>query len=176
MLRSIRTAGLAMVVVGATACYKLTPIRGASPAPGTRIALDVNDAGRVALGGSMGPEIDRVEGRLIERSNGEYLLGVTSVSLLRGGVQTWKGEQVVVKPEFVSTVYERRLDKARTGLALAAIAGGIVAIASQNLITSGNEDPPEQGPDTLATSRKPHTKRIQLFSIPLSSIPFLGRP
>jgi len=176
LLRSIRLVGLAMVVVGATACYTLTPIRGSSPAPGTRIAFDVNDVGRVALGGAMGPEIDRVEGRLIERSNGEYLLGVTSVSLLRGGVQTWKGEQVVLKPEFVSTVYERRLDKARTGLALAAVAGGIVAIASQNLIADGSTQDDSKVPgDTGLTNRK-HIKRIQLLSIPLSRIPFLGRP
>jgi hypothetical protein len=113
-----------------------------------RVALDVNDAGRVALGGSMGPEIDRVEGRLIERTNGDYLLGVTSVSLLRGGVQTWKGEQVVVKPEFVSTVYERRFDVMRTGLAVAAFAGGVAVIMTQDLLGSGTEDDSKPPTDT----------------------------
>jgi hypothetical protein len=73
---------MATALVCSNACYSLERISGSSPAPGTRIALEVNDAGRVALGGSMGPEIDRVEGRLIERNNGEYLLGVTSVALL----------------------------------------------------------------------------------------------
>jgi hypothetical protein len=166
---------MATIMVCSSGCYSLERINGSSPAPGTRIALDVTDAGRVALGGSMGPEIDRVEGRLIERTNGEYLLGVTSVSLLRGGVQTWKGEQVVLKPEFVSTVYERRLDKARTGLLAAASVGGVVAIASQNLLTSGTEDS-QQDPDTLHTNRRPAIKHIRLLSIPLSRIPLLGRP
>ena len=142
-------------IVCSSGCYSLEPVTRSSPPLGTQIALDVNDAGRVALGGSMGPEIDRVEGRLIERSNGEYLLGVTSVSLLKGGgVQTWKGEQVVLKPEFVSTVYERRLDKARTGLFAAAIVGGVVAIASQQLLTSGteqNDEPPDSGTDESHT-------------------------
>jgi hypothetical protein len=167
--------GLAVAMVGASACYTLEPIRGSSPVLGTRIALDVNDAGRVALGGSMGPEIDRVEGRLIERTNGEYLLGVTSVVLLRGGVQTWKGEQVVVKPEFVSTVYERRLDKARTGLFAAVVAGSVIAIASQSLLTSGSEDP-AQHQDTVLTNRKPRIKHVTLLSIPFSRIPVIGRP
>jgi hypothetical protein len=165
---------MATIMVCSSGCYSLERINGSSPAPGTRIALDVTDAGRVALGGTMGPEIDRVEGRLIERTNGEYLLGVTSVSLLRGGVQTWKGEQVVLKPEFVSTVYERRLDKARTGLFAAAIVGGVVAIASQNLLTSGTEDTPTT-PDTIHTNRRPPIKHIRLLSIPISRIPLLGR-
>jgi hypothetical protein len=121
----------------------------------------------------MGPEIDRVEGRLLERTNGEYLLGVTSVSLLRGGVQTWNGEQVVVKPEFVSTVYERRLDKARTGLFAAAVVGSVVAIASQNLLTSGTEDDPDNT-DTLKTNRIPRVKHLTLLSIPLSRLPLFG--
>jgi hypothetical protein len=176
MRSSLGTLGLAAVLIGAGGCYSLEPIRGSSPTPGTRIALDVNDAGRVALGGSMGPEIDRVEGTLIERSNGEYLLGVTSVSLLRGGgVQTWKGEHVVVKPEFVSNVYERRLDKARTGLFAAAIAGSVIAIASQNLLTNGSEDP-GQHQDTVLTNRRPRIKHVTLLSIPLSRLPVIGRP
>ena len=123
----------------------------------------------------MGPEIDRVEGRLIERSNGEYLLGVTSVSLLRGGVQTWKGEQVVVKPEFVSTVYERRLDKAKTGLFAAAVVGGVAVIASQKLFANGTEDL-QAPPDTTPANRRPIVRHIRLLSIPLSRIPLLGRP
>jgi len=103
------------------------------------------------------------------------LLGVTSVLLLRGGVQTWKGEQVVVKPEFVSTVYERRLDKARTGLIAAVVAGSVIAIASQSLLTSGSEDP-DQHQDTVLTNRKPRIKHVTLLSIPLSRIPVIGRP
>jgi hypothetical protein len=165
---------MAAIMAWTSGCYSLERVNGSSPVPGTRIALDVNDAGRVALGGSMGPEIDRVEGRLIERTNGEYLLGVTSVSLLRGGVQTWKGEQVVLKPEFVSTVYERRLDKAKSGLLAAAIVGGVVAIASQNLLTSGTEDT-QQPIDTISTNRRPALRHIRLLSIPISRIPLLGR-
>jgi hypothetical protein len=172
-MRSSGALVLAAVLVLASACYTLEPVRGSSPVPGTQIALDVNDAGRVALGGSMGPEIDRVEGRLLERTNGEYLLGVTSVSLLRGGVQTWSGEQVVVKPEFVSTVYERRLSKVRTGLFAAAIVGSVVAIASQDLLTSGTEDEPDNT-DTLKTNRIPRVKHLTLLSIPLSRLPLFG--
>jgi hypothetical protein len=173
-MRRLSGVGLATIMAWSSGCYSLERVNAAAPVPGTRIALEVNDAGRVALGGAIGPEIDRVEGRLIERSNGEYLLGVTSVSLLRGGVQTWKGEQVIVKPEFVSTVYERRLDKARTGLFAAALIGGVVAIASQNLLTGGTETP-DNPIDTIVRNRRP-VKHIRLLSIPISRLPLLGRP
>jgi hypothetical protein len=166
---------LAVLPLALAACYELEPIRGAAPAPGTRIALDVNDAGRVALGASMGPAVDRVEGTLIDRSNGEYLLGVTSVGLLHGGVQAWKGEQVIVKPEFVSTVYQRRLDPIRTGLAAALIGGGVAYVASRNLVGSGEREEGEPPIDSIAQRRSP-TFRIPLLSIRFSQLPFLGRP
>lgn len=166
---------LAMLMVEMAACYELEPVRGASPAPGTRIALDVNDAGRVALGPSMGPSIDRVEGTLIDHSNGEYLLGVTGVALLRGGVQAWKGEQVVVKPEFVSNVYERRLDPIRTGLAAVLVGGAVAYIASRNLSASGQKNEQDPPIDSIAQRRSP-TIRVPLLSIQLSKLPFLGRP
>lgn len=174
-VRRLILTGMAIASAGLGGCYSLVPVRGASPAPGTRIALDVNDAGRVALGASMGPEIDRVEGQLIERSDGEYLLGVTSVSLLRGGTQTWKGERVVVKPEFVSNVYERRFDVARTGLAAGALAAGVALIATKDLLGGGNEDTGGQNPDSLNTRRNPG-HHITLLSIPLSKFVFFGRP
>jgi len=176
----MRTHGivrLAAVMVGISGCYSLEPFRG-SPTPGMEIALDVNDVGRVALGSSMGPEIDRVQGRLIDRSNGEYLLGVSSVSLLRGGVQTWKGEQVVLKPEFVSNVYERRLDPMKTGAAVAVIGGLVAYVATRGLLGSGNPADDPAGNDSARTRRSPGVHRIPLFSIPLSRIPLpvLGRP
>lgn len=164
-----------MLMVGTSGCYELEPLHGASPTPGTRVALEVNDSGRVALGGSLGPSIDRVEGRLIEHDKDGYLLSVTSVSLLKGGgVQTWSGEHVAVKPEFVSGVSERRLDKVRTALFAGAITGAVVAIAAQNLLTNGTEDI-QQHPDTLVTNRRPRIKHVTLLSIPLSRLSFFGR-
>jgi hypothetical protein len=79
-----------------------------------------------------------------------------------------------VKPEFVSTVYERRLDKVRTGLCAAAVVGGVVAIASQSLFTSGTEDT-QTPPDTIPANRRPIVKHIRLLSIPISRIPLLRR-
>jgi hypothetical protein len=53
-----RAIGLAVAVASLVGCYTLQPTGGPVPEVGSRVAFDVNDAGRAALGGTMGPEID----------------------------------------------------------------------------------------------------------------------
>ncbi|HWJ14311.1 MAG TPA: hypothetical protein VNS10_11255 [Gemmatimonadaceae bacterium] len=121
------------------------------PDPGTVIGLDITDAGRVALGGAMGPEIDQVEGKLIAKDTTGYLVGVTSLHLLRGGEQVWHGEQVQIKKEYVSSVYQRRFSPSRSA-ALAAVGIGAVAlIATRSIFPSGSINQP-MGPDSSGTS------------------------
>jgi hypothetical protein len=122
------------------------------PEVGTVVALDVNDVGRVARGGSIGPEIGQIEGRLISQENGEYLLAVSSVRFLRGGEQIWNGERVRVNKEHVGNTYARRFHKGRTIALSAAIVGGIAAIvATRDLIGLGRE-PGTPLPDSSGTT------------------------
>jgi hypothetical protein len=92
-------------------CYTLDPSGGVAPEIGQEIALDINDVGRVGLGGAMGPEIAQVEGSLLSRENAEYVVAVRTVHLLRGGEQVWKGEPVHVKSEYVNSISERHFSK-----------------------------------------------------------------
>jgi hypothetical protein len=134
-----------------TGCYVLQPVTSTGPTPpvGTKVALDVNDVGRVALGGSIGPEIGRIEGRLLSQENGEYVVAVSLVQFLRGGEQTWTGEQVRIKKEYVGTTYERRFHKGRTIALSTAIAGGLLAVAiSQDLFGLGHASIPIVPPDS----------------------------
>jgi hypothetical protein len=136
-------------------CYSLQPVGGTVPEPGNVIGLDITDAGRVALGGSMGPEIVRVEGRLMSSDASEFVVGILAVQLLRGGEQVWHGETVHIKREFVSSIYERRFSKTRTLVAGAVGAGIIAVLASKSLL--GVFTPEEgKGPsDTLQAIRRP---------------------
>ena len=67
--------------------------RRSGPESGKSIGFDLNDAGRVALGGSMGPSIGQIEGRLVperhERVSSSRSPRFTSC---RGGEQVWRGE------------------------------------------------------------------------------------
>ena len=147
----VRLSSLASLGAFLTGCTSLQPVGGVTPEVGSRIAFDVNDAGRVALGGTMGPEIAQVEGKLIERDSSGYLVSVSGIRLLRGGEQAWSGEQVRLRTEYLGSAYLRHVSLGRS-IALGAIGlGGFTAIMiSQSLLGSGtgNDSTP---PDTIIT-------------------------
>ena len=133
----------------AQGCYTLQPVRGVEPQAGTRVAFDVNDVGRNALGGTMGPEIAQVEGRLVEKEDGSYLVSVLTVRLLRGGEQIWSGEQVRLKSEYLGPAYERRFSMGRSVALGVAGAGGIgVFFLTRSLLGGGTQNNGGQQCDT----------------------------
>jgi hypothetical protein len=112
-----RIASLAAVALSlTTGCYAVQPIATAKPSPGTRVQMSINSEGRVALGGSMGPEIRRVEGSLVSLQENEYVVSVTGVNYLNGIFQPWKGETVRINTNLVSGLYEKRFSPGRTML------------------------------------------------------------
>lgn len=142
-------AGMGFLSAG---CYALQPAAGAVPVPGTNVALDITDAGRVALGMSMGPGISRVTGRLMSRSGTEYLISVSGVELQRGGFETWRGETVRIDASHVSTFYERRFSKGRTILLSAVLVGAAAVLAKKGLDRSFVD--PDSIPIDTITSRR----------------------
>jgi len=140
-----------------TGCYTLQPVSGTSLQVGTKVAFDLNDAGRVNMGVVVGPEIGRIDGLLIGRENGEYVLSVSGVRFLRGGEQVWTGERVGLKAEYLGTMYERRFSKGRTAALGAAVIGGLAAVvATRDLFglgTTGRDPVPDDSGTTLTTIR-----------------------
>jgi hypothetical protein len=136
-----RLVGLALVGTILVGCYTLRPMRGAQPQVGTRVAFDLNDAGRVALGGSMGPQIAQVEGQLIDQDSTGFLLAVSTIRLLQGGEQVWAGEQVRLDSRYLGSAYARRFSLGRTiGLGVIG-AGGIAAFVAGFSWVTGGSDP-----------------------------------
>lgn len=118
-----------------------------APEPGTRVALDITDVGRVELGGQVGPGVAQIEGLLIGREDGDYVLNVRAIKLLRGDTQVWNGERLRVRPEHVATVYERRLSAGRSvTLGVVAIGGFTAFLLSRDLLGLGREQSPDPGP------------------------------
>ncbi|MEO8624166.1 MAG: hypothetical protein ABI625_24005 [bacterium] len=137
----IRIAGVVVSSALLAGCYTLQPAGGIAPEIGDELAFDINDVGRVGLGGAMGPEISQVQGKLVSRENAEYLVAVTSIHTLRGGDQVWTGEQVHIKSEYVSSTYQRHFSTARTVTLGAVGVAALVYILTRSLIGSGTEDP-----------------------------------
>lgn len=157
-MRIAPRAAISAAALGVVAgCYTLVPATtGVVPSIGTDVAFDINDAGRLALGGSMGPEIAQVEGRLLDSDSSEYVVAVSDIKLLRGGEQSWSGERVHLKSEYVAAVYERRFSRSRSIAMGAAGIGLIAAIAGRSIIGAGGPDEGRVPPDTAQTHRVPH--------------------
>lgn len=137
-------------------CYSLQPIRGAKPIPGAELELYMNDAGRAALVGQIGPEVALIRGRLLDTTNSDYLLSVSGIETFRNGSQAWRGEQVRIKPEYVLSASERRFSAGQT-VAFCVVGAAGMAYLVKN-VASGlffpERDVPEPG-DTSDLRRVP---------------------
>lgn len=137
---------LLLGVVG-SGCYVYSPA-ARSPAPGTRLLLELNDRGRVALGDSIGPSGRVVEGTLTANSDSAFSLRVVRVGYLNGQSNNWNGEPLMVLRDLVGDVKERRFSKSRSWLTATGVSVAVVAfIASRGLLGFGSGgDDPSPGP------------------------------
>ena len=142
-------------VLIATGCYALQPVVGQPLPLGTVVSLNINDAGRSVLGGTMGPEISDIQGRLIQKDSAEWVLAVAQVSLLRGGEQVWSGERIRIKTEFVNSVSERRFSRSRTAIVSSAVVGVVALLVSQGIIGSLAGDEGKLPSDTGVSVKYP---------------------
>ena len=123
----------------ASGCYVYAPAP-ASPGQGTQVVLQLNDRGRLALGDSIGPTGQEVEGKVVGTSDSALSLSVARVGYLNGQSNRWNGEHLTVGRSLFDRAAERRFSPSRTWLAVGAAAGAVVAlIASRNLLGLGNE-------------------------------------
>lgn len=123
------------------------------------MALGINDAGRAALGGQMGPEISEVEGRLLEKDSAHYVLSVQQIRLIRGGEQVWSGERIDISSQFVTGVQERKFSRGKTALLSTAAVGAVVLAFRQGLLGSLIQDEGKVPPDTGISIRYPRFGR-----------------
>ena len=132
-----------------TACYAYTPVQ-TPPSPGAQIALEVTDAGRVALNEKIGPGVVRLEGTLAGVDGSDLLVDAQSVKQVRGYISDLGGVRVRLAREYVTRMDQRQFSRSKTMI----VAGGIVAIVAGFFITKGfggRGTPPEGtgggGPD-----------------------------
>lgn len=155
--RGVIFRGLALLAgcLLATGCYTMVPVAGNPPLLGSRVELVVTDAGRLALGGTVGPAIDRIEGRLVGQDSAQLVLSVLAVHLLRGGVQVWSGERLTVSREHVTQLRERHLSKSRSAIVAGAVTTALAVIIRQGVLGGGVLDPTTTPPDTAQSTRIP---------------------
>lgn len=157
--RYCRCGLLASGVVMASGCYVYIPA-AETPAPGTRLSFDLNDRGRVGLGGRIGPSATKVEGTL-KNVDSAFEMSVLLVEYQNGQRNNWTGEALSVSRDYVGSVKQRQFSQSRTWLTAGGIAAASVAfIVSRGLLTNGNE-----GKDPNNGGEPPPQSSISFFSI-----------
>lgn len=121
-LMQISALILVLLVAG---CYRYLPLESPAPAPGTRVAADLTDAGSLQMANQVGPGITSVRGEVIESNPDALLLALTSVVGRNEQETFWNGEQVRIPLTTVARVQQRRFALGKSILFGGAVVGGL---------------------------------------------------
>lgn len=150
---------VAVTLLVSTGCYTMQPVSEQPFPVGITVELVINDAGRAALRSMMGPEVAKVQGRLVQKDSTGYTVAVTQLGLLRDGTQVWSGERVSIKSEYVNSVAERRFSRGRTAVVTAAVLGVVAIVFTQSIKGSLFGDDGKVPSDTAVAVRYPRFQR-----------------
>ena len=145
--------GLLMLPLRA-GCYTMQPLVGSrpEPAPGTRLVIELTDAGRVAMANQMGPDVARFESRLVRQTDSAYVLSVSMVVGAWGAQARWNGEQVMLRTDYVRTIGERRFSAGRTALVAVGTTASVMAFVLTRSLLGGGSSTDPNNPTTPPNS------------------------
>ena len=119
---------VAVLLPNVTGCYESHAVQTAV-VPGTEVSLAITDRGRVALGKQLGEGVTRLNGRVAEASDSQYVVKVSSVEYVASPMGHWSGEEINVSRDYIASVAERRLSKKRSWLAAGIVVGAIAVVS-----------------------------------------------
>lgn len=137
-----RVPAALILAFGLTGCYVNQPLVEDRPQPalGSRLVVELNDAGRASLAPTVGSSVASLEGALVERSDSQFVLAVSQVHSLWGSLSRWGGERVTVRPEQIRRMSLRVFSPGRTVALVGGSTVGFVAyVLTRGLIGGGND-------------------------------------
>jgi hypothetical protein len=147
--RAVRAAiggGWAVVATALGGCTSFLAVQSTPPAQATaEVGVVINDRGRELLGDRIGAYVERIDGRIEKRENGQLTMQVYRVTDLRGNTSTWTGEVVTFPESAVLGYRPKTLSKFKTGLLLGAVTAVILTTLRMSLDIFGV---PTDGPVT----------------------------
>jgi hypothetical protein len=134
-----------------SACYTLVPLFPNAVRPGQEVTVEVSDEGRLALAERLGPELYRVEGRVVGVTQEDVALTVGAITNVGGNRNVWNGERVSFRTEHLRAASEKKLSPGRT-LVVAALgfAAAALLVTQTGLFGFGDDrtpGPPPEPPD-----------------------------
>jgi hypothetical protein len=146
--------GVAMSLLGLSACYEYRPLTPPAPV-GEMVALQITDQGRVSLSERFGPGLAEIQGRVVSNQGNEYVLNVFRVSQLGGQSAAWAGEETRLDRSFIGSIRGKTFSPVRTGLLAGAAAVATYFIISRDLTGFFSGDPEEPVVDPPLSVRIP---------------------
>lgn len=142
LCRAIAATGIASTALWVSGCYTYTARTVGDLPPNAVVSAELTDAGRVALGGRVGPEAQRVNGKVVQRSDTSFSVLVSKVTYLNGNENPWQGQEVSLRPQDFKSLTQRTYSRSKTMLLIGAMTAGlIVTILSLNFLGIISGDP-----------------------------------
>lgn len=145
--RGLAAAGIAATAVSLSGCYIYLPKSTADVPPNAIVSASITDAGRVALGERVGPEVASIDGRVVQKSDTSVRLMVSQVRYLSGLSDQWQGQEVSLRPQDVKSLTQRTFSRSRTAMMIAGVAAGLVlSVLTLNFLGLTSGDPSRDKP------------------------------
>lgn len=128
-------------VLSSSGCYTNVAVPTSQPLVERMAEFRITDSGRLELARQLGPGVLTVEGRVARQDENGWTLRVYRIVDLRGQSTTWTGEVVELPRTSVELVTRRDLDRGRSVIATAAIAGGITLFVMSRSLLGGGPAP-----------------------------------
>ena len=120
-------------------CYSYSTALTDKPAPGTELAVILNDRGRVDLEQQLGPEVWQVEGTLVAADDSTVTLRMLKTSTIDHTEMHWAGETVSLRTADFRSMAARRFSPGRTFVLAGTATAGVVAfLATRSLLGFGS--------------------------------------
>lgn len=145
--RVAAVGGWATAIALLGGCTSFLPVQSTPPAQGAKseVGVVINDRGRELLGDRVGAYVERIDGRIQKRENGQLTMQVFRVTDIRGNSSTWTGEVITIPESAVLGYRPKTLSKFKTGLLIGAVTAVILTTLRMSLDIFGV---PTEGPVT----------------------------
>lgn len=112
------------------ACYHYVPLAQRDVVTATLVSAELSTQGASEMAGTVGPDIRKVRGRVLDADGETLTLAMASVTDRRGIDTGWRGEPVRFPRRFLTEITQRRFSLGRTLLFSGAAFGGAVGASS----------------------------------------------
>ena len=108
------------------ACYTAVPIESGAPPQGTRVYIELTDAGTVSMASQVGPSIQELFGDVVATTDRDVVIGLRAVTNRRQIESLWSGERVTVPRADIARVRARKLSTKRSAVFAGILTAGLL--------------------------------------------------